>query len=150
MSLTFHEIGRASAVGTEGDSVQPGTLVRLKGDPSTIGTVTEKPAVARANRKFVEIELASARRLMLPELELELVPTAPDALADLTSGRYSSPDDLRRALTHLRMTGKLADIIYSIGATNTEFHAYQFKPVLKLLNAPSRGVLTPWSFAMIL
>ena len=39
------------------------------------------------------------------------------------------------------MTGRLADMIYSMGATNTEFHAYQFKPVLKLLNSPSRGLL---------
>src|SRR3546814_4379025 len=66
---------------------------------------------------------------------------APDALVDLRNGKLSAPTDLRRALTHLRMTGRLADMIYSMGATNTEFHAYQFKPVLKLLNAPSRGLL---------
>src|SRR3546814_17369863 len=66
---------------------------------------------------------------------------APDALVDLRNGKLSAPTDLRRALTHLRMTGRLADMIYSMGATNTEFHAYQFKPVLKLLNAHSRGLL---------
>jgi SNF2 family DNA or RNA helicase len=77
----------------------------------------------------------------VPLIELEEVLETADALTDFTTGKLSGPDDLRRALTHMRMTGKLADIIYSIGATNTEFHAYQFKPVLKLLNSPSRGVL---------
>jgi hypothetical protein len=94
----------------------------------------------RAGRTFIEIELPTGRRTV-PLIELEEVLETADALTDFTTGKLSGPDDLRRALTHMRMTGKLADIIYSIGATNTEFHAYQFKPVLKLLNSPSRGVL---------
>ena len=77
----------------------------------------------------------------MPLNQLERVDEAPDALTDFRDGKFSAPVDLRRALTHLRMTGRLADMIYSIGATNTEFHAYQFKPVLKLLNAPSQGLL---------
>lgn len=120
--------------------MQPGTRVRLKGDPSSIGVITAKPPLERAGRTFIEIELPAGRRTV-PLIELEEVPETADALTDFTTGKLSGPDDLRRALTHMRMTGKLADIIYSIGATNTEFHAYQFKPVLKLLNSPSRGVL---------
>ena len=120
--------------------MQPGTRVRLKGDPSKIGIITSKPALERVGRTFLEIELPGGRRTV-PVGELEEVPETADALADLNAGKLSSPDDLRRALTHLRMTGKLADIIYSIGATNTEFHAYQFKPILKLLNSPARGIL---------
>lgn len=120
--------------------MQHGTRVRLKGDPSSIGLITDKPPLERAGRVFMEIELPTGRRTV-PLIELEEVPEVADALADLAAGKLSAPEDLRRTLTHMRMTGKLADIIYSIGATNTEFHAYQFKPVLKLLNSPSRGVL---------
>lgn len=123
-----------------GKTLEPGTRVRLKGDPSSIGVITSKPPLERAGRTFIEIELPAGRRTV-PLIELEEVPETADALTDFTTGKLSGPDDLRRALTHMRMTGKLADIIYSIGATNTEFHAYQFKPVLKLLNSPSRGVL---------
>jgi SNF2 family DNA or RNA helicase len=32
-------------------------------------------------------------------------------------------------------------MIYSMEATNTEFYAYQFKPVLKMLNAPTGSLL---------
>jgi len=103
-------------------TLQPGTRVRLKGDPSSIGVITDKPPLERAGRTFIEIELPAGRRTV-PLIELENVPEIADALTDFTIGKLSGPDDLRRALTHMRMTGKLADIIYSIGATNTEFHA---------------------------
>lgn len=117
-----------------------GERVRLKNDPAVVGIVTDKPAEERAGRLFLQIELPSGRK-SYPLNQLERVTSAPDALADLRNGKLSAPADLRRAITHLRMTGRLADMIYSMGATNTEFHAYQFKPVLKLLNAPSRGLL---------
>lgn len=123
-----------------GHQLTPGTRVRLRNDPSTIGILTDKPHREVRGRIFVTIELATGRR-ELPLTELEVVEEAADALQDFKAGKFSSPGDLRRTITHLRMTGKLADIIYSIGATNTEFHAYQFKPVLKLLNSPSRGLL---------
>ena len=117
-----------------------GARVRLKGDPGVVGLVTSAPPVERANRIFIEVELPTGKR-SYPANQLELAETAPDALVDLAAGKLSSPADLRRCLTHLRMTGRLADMIYSMGATNTDFHAYQFKPVLKLLNSPSRGLL---------
>lgn len=86
----------------------------------------------------VEFSIGRARR---PASQLERVEVEVDALEDLRNGKLSSPIDLRRTINHLRMTGKLADMIYAMGATNTQFHAYQFKPLLKLLNAPARGLL---------
>lgn len=117
-----------------------GERVRVKNDPAMVGLVTTSPAIERAGRMFIEIELPSGCR-SFPSNQLEHVDTDPNALEDLRAGKLSAPADLRRAITHLRMTGRLADMIYSMGATNTEFHAYQFKPVLKLLNSPSRGLL---------
>ena len=49
--------------------------------------------------------------------------------------------DLYRTLTHIRLAGRLADFIYSLETTDSDFYAYQFKPVLKLLNSASRGIL---------
>lgn len=117
-----------------------GERVRLKDDPSTVGVITGGRDFERAGRRFVEVELPSGKA-SFPTNQLEPVRAQPDALKDLRAGKFSAPSDLRRALTHLRMTGRLADMIYSMGATNTEFHAYQFKPVLKLLNSPARGLL---------
>jgi hypothetical protein len=59
----------------------------------------------------------------------------------LANGRLGTPDELRRTLSHIQLSGRLSDTIYSMEATNTEFHAHQFKPVLKLLASPSAGLL---------
>ncbi len=59
----------------------------------------------------------------------------------LESGKLGRPVDLRRTLTHMKLSGRLADVIYSMEATNTDFYAYQFKPVVKILESPANGIL---------
>lgn len=118
-----------------------GSRVRLRNDPSVVGIVADEPPTERGGRPFQKIELPTGRRRVVPANQLEIVQEEADAFIDLKDGKFSAPADLRRAIIHLRMTGRLADMIYSLGATNTDFHAYQFKPVLKLLNSPSRGLL---------
>ena len=119
---------------------KPGERVRLKRDPSSMGIVTDTPPQEMTGRLMIEVEfpMGRARR---PASQLERVEAETNAIEDLRNGKLSAPIDLRRTINHLRMTGKLADMIYAMGATNTQFHAYQFKPLLKLLNAPARGLL---------
>lgn len=119
---------------------KPGERVRLKRDPSAVGVVTDTPPQEMTGRLMIEVEFPTGRARR-PAGQLERVEAEVDALEDLRNGKLSSPIDLRRTINHLRMTGKLADMIYAMGATNTQFHAYQFKPLLKLLNAPARGLL---------
>ena len=57
------------------------------------------------------------------------------------AGRFVEPAWLRRALTRLRVTGRLSDVVYSMEATETDFYAYQFKPVVKLMNSPTDALL---------
>ncbi|MFD1894967.1 SNF2-related protein [Ottowia beijingensis] len=56
-------------------------------------------------------------------------------------GRFGRVHDLRGAITYYRLSGKLANLIYSLNSTNTQFLAYQFKPVLQFLDSPSNGIL---------
>lgn len=117
-----------------------GDRVRVRRDPSSVGIVTNTPPQDMNGRLMIEVEFPSGvfRR---PASQLEQVSNETNALEDLRDGKLSAPVDLLRSINHLRMTGKLADMIYAMGATNTQFHAYQFKPLLKLLNAPARGLL---------
>jgi len=48
---------------------------------------------------------------------------------------------LRRNLTFIQMSGKLADLIYSMDTTQTDFLAFQYKPVLTFLESPSNAIL---------
>ena len=77
----------------------------------------------------------------IPEEQLEGNPARLSPLDMLETGKLGRPIDLRRTLTHVKLSGRLADVIYSMEATNTDFYAYQFKPVIKLLESPSNGIL---------
>ena len=76
------------------------------------------------------------------ECDLELVgaPAPPDDEA-IRTGRFAQAADLRRRLTHIQLSGRLADLVYSMNTTNTDFYAHQYKPVLSFLESPSRGLL---------
>lgn len=117
-----------------------GERVRDKHDPSVMGAVTGGTREVNG-RIYLEIELPSGKRDHVLATRLEAVMGNPDAFADLAAGRLSAASDLRRLLTHVRLTGQLSDVFYSMEASDTEFHAYQFKPVVKILNSAAKGVL---------
>jgi superfamily II DNA or RNA helicase len=78
---------------------------------------------------------------LIPVDQLEPVKAGETPSDLLRAGRIGQAANLRRAITHRRLSGKLDDVIYSMEATNTDFYPYQFKPVLKLLASPTNGLL---------
>ena len=70
-----------------------------------------------------------------------LMSQAMDAFDLLERGRFGRISDLRRNLTFIQLSGRLANVVYSMDATNTDFLAYQYKPVLNFLDSPSNGIL---------
>lgn len=119
----------------------PGTIVRMRNNRSCAGQITGE-RVIKAGRVYWAVLLADGSGIrMLPESQLEAETAAPDPLQELREGRFSDPSVFRRLLIHHRLTGRLRDVIYSMDVTDTEFHAYQFKPVIKVLASPSQGLL---------
>jgi superfamily II DNA or RNA helicase len=127
-------------VTSQSERFASGTKVRLKNDPSKIGVTTDRTRIL-SGRAYRVVRFSDGTESFTPEIFLETLDRTPDAVEDLRAGRLSDASDLARILTHIRLTGRLADLIYSMESTNTEFHAYQFKPVVKILNSPSRGLL---------
>ena len=114
--------------------------VRLKGAPTQIGMTTDATE-SRRGRLYQKVMFPERDR-WIPEDQLELVEKAQETPIDLfRGGKFGSAADLRRTITHARITGRLADFIYSLEATNTDFYPFQFKPVLKLLQSPSNSIL---------
>jgi superfamily II DNA or RNA helicase len=122
------------------DVFQDGDQVRLRNDPSVAGVVVGESKIINS-RPFFRVHPSVGVDQLLPASQLELVPAEVDPIADLRARKWSGPADLGRVLSHVRLTGKLADLIYSMESTNTVFHAYQFKPVIKLLNSATKGLL---------
>jgi hypothetical protein len=119
----------------------PGEVVRMRSNHSCVGTITGEKQ-AKAGREYWAVSLADGTGTrMLPTAQLERLPDSVDPINELRSGQFGDPAVFRRLLIHHRLTGRLRDVIYSMDVTDTEFHAYQFKPVIKLLSSPSQGLL---------
>lgn len=120
--------------------IEPNSRVRLVGDPTRIGVATDGRRSQR--QRSLILVIFPDRSQWVPEEQLELVTAGGETPTDLLlSRKLGTAFDLRRVITHVRLTGRLADVIYSMEATNTDFFAYQFKPVLKLLYSPANGIL---------
>lgn len=91
---------------------------------------------------MVPVQLFDGSIRWLPANELEFVPKNPGSMADrFAEGQFVDLGWLRRTLTRARSAGRLGDMLYSMEATETDFYAHQFKPVLKLLRSPTDAML---------
>lgn len=121
--------------------MQPGDKVRLIANPGRVGVLgseTDGPP----HRLRLLVNFLDGEEQFFPEGALEKVEKSASGPYDLmASGRYGRAADLRGAITFYRLSGKLANLIYSLNTTNTQFLPYQFKPVLQFLESPSSGIL---------
>ncbi len=120
--------------------LEAGVRVRLKHNPGRIGVVTGRIRKYGGLRNW-QISFPEGVQYA-PEDQLELVGEGGDDPLDLLDrGRLADGVVLRRTITHARLTGRLADVIYSMDTTGTDFYAHQFKPVVSLMNSAGRGLL---------
>lgn len=121
--------------------MQPGDKVRVIANPGRVGILgneTDGPA----HRQRVLVHFLDGDEQFFPTGALEKVEAKPQGpFALISNGRYGRVDDLRGLMTYFRLSGKLANLIYSLNTTNTQFLAYQFKPVLHFLASPCNGIL---------
>jgi len=119
--------------------MKPGQRVRVISAPDRVGVLTDDiQVIGEKKRWMVKFPETNAR---FPEKNLEVIEDSETIESLLSSGKFGGVKNLRGAITHARLTGRLADVIYSMEATNTEFYPYQFKPVLNFLESPSNGIL---------
>lgn len=121
--------------------MQPGDTVRLIANPTKVGIVgNETDGPAHRLRLLIKFLDGTQQYLLKGSLE-KVEETLPGPYALMASGRYGRTSDLRGAVTFYRLTGRLANLIYSLNTTNTQFLPFQFKPVLQFLDSPCNGIL---------
>lgn len=121
--------------------MNPGDRVRLIDNPSRIGVLTSAPPSGEGRRLRLSVAFPDGEEPVLASsLELVVAETT-DPYLLMKQGRYGAAAHLRGAITLARLSGKLANLIYSLNTTNTKFLSYQFKPVLQFLDSPSRGLV---------
>lgn len=121
-------------------SWNPGQLVRHIDDPAKVGTVMDQ---TRQRASGLQYRVNWNGRLDWHyEEELIAVESGDDDVYELIrEGRYGRVDDLRRLLTHVHLAGRLANVVYAMGLTQTDFYPHQYKPLLTLLDSPVNGLL---------
>ena len=120
--------------------MNPGTRVRIKADPRRIGVLTGKKR-KRPHRVYWQVMFPEGSDFIL-EAQIELIPEElEDPVVLIEQGKFGRARDLRGVLTYMRLNGRLANLIYSMETTNTDFYAYQFKPVVNFLEAPGKGIV---------
>ena len=121
--------------------MEPGNMVRLKADPGRVGVTTGKNKQIGPDTRW-QVVFPDGKEFH-KDIHLEFILDDDDEhpVDLLRQGKLGRASDLRGNLTHIRLNGRLANLIYSMDTTNTDFYAYQFKPVLNFLDAPSNGLL---------
>jgi len=115
--------------------MKPGQRVRMKSSPEKVGVLTDKTKRI-GSRVKCGVEFPDAFEFVMSTAIEVVEQDAPESI-----DRYAGLKILRNAITYRKLSGRLSEVFYSMEASNTDFYAYQFKPVIGLLNSPSRGIL---------
>lgn len=119
---------------------KPGQLVRHIDDPAKIGTVTDQTR-ARASGYQYRVNWNGRLDWHYEEELIQADAGSDDPLDLIREGRFGRVDDLRQLLTHIHLAGRLSNVVYAMGLTQTEFYPHQYKPLLTLLDSPVNGLL---------
>ena len=112
------------------------------GDSSRVGTVTTARRPSRGSQPDRLVIDFAGTLDAVSEDQLEPLPDADESPTDLLSkSKLSSLEAVRNAILRIHLGGRLVDTLYSLEATNTDFYAHQYLPVLKLLDAPTGRLL---------
>lgn len=121
--------------------MNPGDRVRFIDNPSRVGVLTSDPPTGEGRRKRIVVMFHDGVETVLASSLERVEAETTDPYLLMQQGQYGAASHLRGAITLARLSGKLANLIYSLNTTNTNFLPYQFKPVLQFLDSPSRGIL---------
>ncbi len=120
-----------------------GTPVRSIDNPGREGVTTNTPPRKKPSGMWFQVKWSDGCVDYAHEEEIEALDNLDlqDPFALITQKRYGRAADLRRNLTYVHLSGKLANLVYAMGITNTEFYAHQYRPLLTLLDSPANGLL---------
>lgn len=119
---------------------QPGTRVRSCHDAGLIGESTGRTR-DDGDGLMVQVRFPGQQPRFEMAEDLEPADTELDDREQVLAGKFASAAHLRKRLTSVQLAGQLSEMIYSLDTTDTQFMPHQFKPLLALLDSPSKGVL---------
>ena len=124
-------------------AIEAGTSVRSIDNPGREGVITNAPPRTKGSGLYWQVRWSDGSLDFHHQEEIEPLNNLDiqDPFALVERGRYGRAADLRRNLTYVHLAGRLANLVYALGITNTDFYAHQYRPLLTLLDSPANGLL---------
>lgn len=120
--------------GDPAQTIKVGSEVTRPGRPQWRGVVVDGPFMVQRKRQCqVQWSSGGVGKMWVPVEQLVLVPE--DAV------KCVGADDFRADLAVAKFRRDFVDVLFSIGASRTEFLVYQYKPVLQFVRQMSHGLL---------
>lgn len=119
---------------------QSGTRVRSRHDAGLVGESTGRTR-DDGDGLMVQVRFPGQQPRFEMAEDLEPADIELDDQEQVLAGKFASASHLRKRLTGIQLGGQLSEMIYSLDTTDTQFMPHQFKPLLALLDSPSKGVL---------
>ena len=116
-----------------------GDQVVERGSMSCVGTVVDGPE-RHAGETYYRINFNGRIKNVIEE-DLESFTGERDVESLLLTGTFGDQVAFARRLTMSKLRRPLRDTVYSYKASRTDFHPYQFKPLLKFLASDRRRLL---------
>ena len=122
---------------------EAGTAVRSVDNPGREGVITNTPPRTKPSGLYFQVRWADGSLDFMHEDELDPLENLDlqDPFALVSKGGYGRAVDLRRNLTYVHLSGRLANLVYAMGITTTDFYPHQYRPLLTLLDSPATGLL---------
>jgi len=118
----------------------PGTQVRSRHDAGLVGESTGRTR-DDGDGLIVQVRFPGHQPRFEMAEDLEPADIELDDREQVLAGKFARASHLRKRLTSVQLAGQLSEMIYSMDTTDTQFMPHQFKPLLALLDSPSKGVL---------
>lgn len=119
--------------------LQKGDQVIELGTIGAVGSIVSGPEL-HGGEAYYRVNF-NGRVKNLPAEDLQVYSGELDPESLLKVGQFGDHIAFKRRLTMSKLRRPLRDTIYSYKASRTEFHAYQFKPLLKFLASEKRRLL---------
>lgn len=124
---------------SEQDEIAPGNQVQLRTNRTRKGVVMEMPDGQRGEAL---VHFSDGEEwLPISKLEKVAQKRPPQPIDLLREGKFGTARDFRWDVTHIRLSGRLANVVYSMESSDTDYKPYQFKPVMSFLDSPTDGIL---------
>ncbi len=119
----------------------PNDPVRRKSRPDAVGVIRDAGYLEEATGQWIyRVQFGNGVRGIAEE-ELERLPEHTDAWEDIADGTFSGAGAFRTLMTFERLRRPPSPIAASFGSAKAAFYPFQFKPLLKFLENPSKRLL---------